>query len=139
MTRPSEIDFSAEFGGRDAAAAVLQHFRLLKNAASETRLVAFPFQKLAFILRVDGEVATFGVRGASNIDIDKNGHYVSVDIGITVDDRTKLEQVITEAIRSCTTLLAAHADDRLRHLDGALLDSNLRALCRSYAVRLRDG
>ena len=34
----SLIDFSAQFGGRNAAAAVLPHFKALKAASRELRL-----------------------------------------------------------------------------------------------------
>jgi hypothetical protein len=135
----ASIDFSADFGGRDAAAAVLPHFKSLKKAAREATLVDFPFPKLAFILRVDGEVNRYGFRGAANIDIDKKGSYVSVDIGVGVDDRNRVQQVITEAIQRSVSLLNGHPDERLRHVDGESLSSILRILCESYARHLSDG
>ena len=48
------IDFSAQFGGREAAAALLPHFKALKAVASGLVIENFPFKKIAFILRVDG-------------------------------------------------------------------------------------
>jgi hypothetical protein len=94
------VDFSAQFGGGDAATAVPPHFKALKAAARGLRLERFPFPKLAFILRVDGEVTLYGFSGAGNLDIDKGGDYLSVDIGINHDDRDRLVDVITSAIFS---------------------------------------
>ena len=96
----STIDFSAEFGGRDAAAVVLPHFKALKAAARGLRLEGFPFAKLAFILRVDGEVNHYGLSGAGNLEIDTDGEYLSIDIGISHDDRERIPDVISAAIIS---------------------------------------
>ncbi len=101
----STIDFSAEFGGRDAAAAVLPHFKALKVAACDLHLDGFPFAKLAFILRVDGEVNSYGLSGAGNLDIDSDGEYLSVDIGISSDDRDRISDVISAAIVSSVELI----------------------------------
>src|SRR6267154_2045174 len=90
----SSIDFSAQFGGRDAAAAVLPHFKALKAAARGLRFDGFPFAELAFILRVDGDVHQFGFSGANNLEIGKNSEYLSVDIGINHDDRRQIPEVI---------------------------------------------
>lgn len=83
----SIVDFSAQFGGQDAADAVLPHFKALKAAARGLHLEGFPFAKLAFILRVDGKVNSYGLSGAGYLEVDKDGEYISVDIGITQDDR----------------------------------------------------
>lgn len=101
----STIDFSAEFGGSDAAAAVLPHFKALKAAARELRFEGFPFAELAFILRVDGEVHRFGFSGAGNVEIDKDGEYLSVDIGIGLDDRDRIPDIISAAIISSVDLI----------------------------------
>ena len=135
------FDFSAQFGGRDAAQAVLPHFKALKRAAQETTLASFPFPKLAFILRVDGEVNTFGFRGAAHIDIDRNGDYVSVDIGIPREDRDRLGQdigrnVICEAIMASISLLRESGDERLSETgtDFDALSAAVQALCERYEV-----
>ena len=66
VSKTASIDISAQFGGRDSAAAVLPHFKALKRAAAETPLDDFPFPKLAYILRVDGDVKAYGFRGQGN-------------------------------------------------------------------------
>jgi hypothetical protein len=96
----SSIDFSAEFGGRDAAAAVLPHFNALKAAARGVHLEGFPFAKLAYILRVDGEVNQYGLSGVGNLDIDKDGEYLSVDIGVKREDREEIAGLIAAALLS---------------------------------------
>ena len=53
------IDVSAQFGGPDAAEAVLPHFRALKAALKGKSFGGFPFPQLAFILRVDGAVEAY--------------------------------------------------------------------------------
>ncbi len=139
MSKTASIDISAQFGGRDSAAALLPHFTALKRAAGETRLDDFPFPKLAYILRVDGDVKTYGFRGAANIDIDKKGGYVSVDIGIAASDRTSIQQVIIGAIQGSVPLLLHHPDERLRGVNGETLGASLRTLCEIYAKELSDG
>lgn len=103
----AKIDFSAQFGGRDAAEVVLPHFRALKAAARELHIQGFPFAKLASILRVDGEVSRFGASGAGNVEIDRDGEYLSVDIVIDRDDRDRAQAVITAALLSSIELIKA--------------------------------
>jgi len=137
------IDFSAQFGGRDAAQVVLPHFKALKRAARETSLTGFPFPKLAFILRVDGEVNTYGFRGAAHIDIDRKGDYVSVDIGIPLEDRDRLGQttgrnVIREAILASISLLQESDDERLSGsgTDFNALSAAIQTLCERYEANV---
>ena len=84
------ISISAEFGGRDAAEALLPHFHALKRAASRCTIPKFPFPEFAFILRVDGEISVYGPPGIGHLDIDGQGRYISLDISISCDDRTRL-------------------------------------------------
>jgi hypothetical protein len=94
----AQIDFSAQFGGRDAAAAVLPHFKALKSAARGVELKDFAFLKLAFILRVDGEVNQYGLSGVGGIEINRKENYLSVDIGISTNDRAHIEAKLCGAI-----------------------------------------
>lgn len=94
----SVIDFSAQFGGRDGAAAVLPHFKALKMASHGIQLAGFPLPKLAYILRVDGEINQYGLSGAGNLELDSKGDYLSIDIGIKHEDRSKIDKLICEAI-----------------------------------------
>ncbi len=77
-------------------------------------------------------------RGAANIDIDKKGDYVSVDIGIAVNDRNSIQQVIIGAIQGSLPLLVHHPDERLRGVKGETLGACLRILCETYARELSD-
>ena len=96
----SLIDFSAEFGGRDAATVALPHFKALKAASRGLRVEGFPFAELAYILRVDGEISRYQLSGAGNLEIDSDGEYLSVDIGIKHDDRDRILEVVCRAILS---------------------------------------
>jgi hypothetical protein len=96
----SFIDFSAQYGGRDAATAVMPHFKALKAAAHGLRLEGFPFPELSYILRVDGEISQYQLSGAGNIEIDAGKQYLSVDIGIERGDRNQIVKVICDAILS---------------------------------------
>lgn len=91
------IDFSAQFGGHDAASAVLPYFKALKSASKGIHLEGFPFPKLAFILRVDGEVNQYGSSGIGNLDIGKKKGYLSIDIVITQDDINDIDSIIVKA------------------------------------------
>ena len=130
--RFSTIDFSAQFGGRDAADVVLPHFRALKAAARGARLAGFPFAKLAFVLRVDGEVAQYGLSGVGNLDIDKDGDYLSIDLGITSDDRDRLLDVVTSAILSSNEHIRSVSELKSWDVDFQAFQSCLTDLIARY-------
>ncbi len=137
----SSFDFAAEFGGQDAAQSVLPHFQALKQAAKEASLEGFPFPNLTFILRVDGEVHAHGIPGLSNIDVARKADYVSVDIGVTIEDRDALrsdpaEGVISEAILATIPFLVDHGDKRLEHIDEDAMAASLEALTERYLHHL---
>lgn len=94
----AQIDFSAQFGGKIAAEIVLPHFRALKTAKQDLLLTGFPLPELAYILRVDGEITQFEFSGVGEINVDEDGEYLSVDIGITVDDRSRIVDVISQSM-----------------------------------------
>jgi len=131
----STFEFSAQFGGRDAADAALPHFKALKAAALTCSLRDFPFNSLAFILRVDGNINSYGLSGPGNIDCDGD-NYVSVDIGVSradyTDGSTQLVGPITTALRQSVELLKQSQDVRLRDVDFDQLEQALSDLCESY-------
>jgi hypothetical protein len=138
------IDVSAQFGGRDASQAVLPHFRALKSALKGKSVGGFPFPKLAFILRVDGEVNVYGQSGAGGIEFDKKGQYVSVDIGITHEDRagrtdTELSAFVAEAIISSRDLLMKQEDARLEGADWGALQIALQGFSAAYQAEFAQG
>lgn len=63
----ANIGISAQFGGQDAADSVLKEFNRLKKAAKGIEAIEFPFEKLAFILRVNGVVNDHGTGGLGPI------------------------------------------------------------------------
>ncbi len=133
----SSIDFSAQFGGNDAAAAVLDHFKALKFAAKGLAIEGFPFPELTFILRVDGEVNQYGFSGLANIDVDRDGEYLSVDIGITERDRDDLEnRIINALLASPETIASASARHRIPEFDADVLVSPLDLLSERYSESL---
>ncbi|MBL4674514.1 MAG: hypothetical protein JKX81_19790 [Arenicella sp.] len=93
INKYTRIGFSADFGGRDAAAKMLPHFKGLKLAAKGLELKAFPYPELAFILRVDGEISSFGTSGIENMDIDRDGDYISLDIVITKENQESMASI----------------------------------------------
>jgi hypothetical protein len=94
----TELVFSADFGGRDAAAAVLPFFHAIKQACLQTAIHDFPFPRLAFVLRVDGDVHTFGPPTVGNLEVNKPEGYLSVDIVIRRDDRENLVDVLESSL-----------------------------------------
>jgi hypothetical protein len=120
----SVIDFSAQYGGRDAAAAVMPHFKALKAASRHLHLEGFPFPKLAYILRVDGEISQYQHSEAGNIEIDSDKEYLSVDIGIEREDRDRIVNVICESILSSVELI-----EELAHHKTWEVDSNSLKMC----------
>ncbi|MDQ8152991.1 MAG: hypothetical protein P2975_08110 [Gemmatimonadota bacterium] len=133
----SLIDFSAQFGGRDAATAVLPHFRALKAASREMRLEGFPFPKLAYILRVDGEVNQYKLSGAGNLEIDSDRECLSVDIGIKQGDRDQVTKVICAAILSSVEQIKALKNAAAWKVDWTSLETCLSELIVIYTNELR--
>jgi hypothetical protein len=128
------IDVSAQFGGRDAAQAVLPHFKALKKAAKGAAIPGFLARALTFILRVDGEVNTYGESGPCNINVDKNLEYVSVDLVVTIADREKLSggfdsNPIVSGVLGSVPILAEHL---LLPDDGASLRRSLLEFSTRY-------
>lgn len=133
------IDISAQFGGKDAAQALLPHFKALKKAAKGKVLTDFPARDLTFILRVDGEVNAYESPGPCNVDVGKDGEYVSVDLVISVADRDKLEggmdaNPIVAGIEASTGLLARHLS--LPGNAEVSLQQTMRAFCTDYLAAL---
>jgi hypothetical protein len=138
------IDVSAQFGGRDAAKAVLPHFWALKSALKGAMLVGFPFRELAFILRVDGDVNTYGQSGAGNVQFDKKGAYVSVDLGLTHEDLAgrgpaEVATFVAGAIMSSVPLLRGLGDARLEAVDWGALETGLQAFSAAYKAQVGAG
>lgn len=130
----STIDFSSQFGGRDAAAAVLPHFKALKAVAKEVTLDAFPYPQLAFILRVDGEVNQYGFSGTGEPDVDSEGKYLSIDIGITEEDREDIPSLIKSSIINSIPIIAAAVTHcGIEGFDADVLKASLERLCELYA------
>jgi hypothetical protein len=133
----SRVDFSAQFGGQDAATSVLPHFKALKAASRELHLEGFPFPTLAFILRVDGEVHRYQLSGAGNLEIDKDGEYLSVDIGISHDDRDQIPDVISSALLSSVEQVKAVIEARPWNVDLTSLQKCLANLIVRYKNELK--
>ena len=135
------IEFSAQFGGRDAAAAALPHFKALKAAANRYSLARFPFKSMAFILRVDGEVNSYGLSGPGQLDFDGD-NYVSVDIGIGREDyrsgSADLTGAIVSSLKASVDFLTRSEDVRLREIDFQELQETLIQLCDSYEEMITD-
>ena len=133
----STIDIAAQFGGEDAADAALPHFKCLKAAARKLFLDGFPFPKLVFILRVDGGVTCYGFSGADNLEVDKDGEYVSIDIGIRHADCSKIANVISEAISSSMNLILEAGRNKSWNIELGSLQQCLDQLKTQYESELR--
>jgi hypothetical protein len=135
--KTANIDFSAEFGGRDAASAVLPHFHTLKAAAKGIAVTHFPYPELAFILRVDGEISQYGFSGTGEPDVDRDGEYLSIDIGITIQDRETIPQVIKSGIMNSPQIITAAIQFRgIKGFDSENLRVPLELLCKRYISSL---
>lgn len=126
------VDFSAQFGGRDAATAVLPHFHSLKAASRGLVLSGFPLAKLAYILRVDGEVNRYGLSGAGNLEVDTDEGCLSIDIGILLGDRLQISEVICRAILSSIEQIMTLSETESWDVDAQTLETCLLALIRRY-------
>jgi hypothetical protein len=137
MYQTAIVDFSAQFGGHDAADAVLPHFKALKEAAKEITLDAFPYPELAFILRVDGEISQYGFSGVGEPEVDKDGDYLAIDIGVTVEDRCDVPHVIRTSMMDSLQIIAAAINSRgIGDFDVETLRLPLNQLCDRYTDAL---
>lgn len=134
----SSVDFSAEFGGTDAAEFVLPHFKALKAAARGIALNGFPFPKLAFILRVDGEAHAFGFSGLNNLEIDKDREYLSIDIGLNLDDRKNISKAIVDSLLSSPDLIKSEFATSTWKVDFVALQNCLSQLGERYKTFLSE-
>jgi hypothetical protein len=136
------IDVSAQIGGLDAEPVLLPHFFALKSALQGRSFEGFPLRELAFILRVDGEVSTYGLSGPGNIDFDKKGQWVSVDIGITSTawvgrKGSEISDFVANAILASVDLLKEQ--ERLEPTDWGALETTLESLCVAYKAQFSSG
>jgi hypothetical protein len=133
------IEFSAQFGGRDAAAAALPHFKTLKSVASNFSIERFPFKSLAFILRVDGEVNSYDLSGLGHLDFEAN-NYVSIDLGVKREDYGNcsdcLSSSISSALKSSGEFLRRSDDARLMGIDFDSLEETIYRLVAAYEEAL---
>lgn len=132
MSTVSVVDFSAQFGGQDAADAILPHFRTLKCVSRELHLDGFPLHELAFILRVDGEVQKYPPMLDGNIKVNKKSGYVSIDIEISIEDRERIVDAISEAIISSIEKLQEHKKTMSMGINFDLLRKSLLLLIERY-------
>lgn len=134
----SFIDFSAEFGGQDAADAVLSHFKCLKSAAKGIKLEGFPFPELAYILRVDGTVNCYGLLGSGYLEVDKGGEYVSVDIGIPIEHRGRISEAICTALLTSINDIRKAATKNSWQIDFESLEQTIRQLIENYKHKIHS-
>jgi hypothetical protein len=135
------LDVSAQFGGRDASATVLPHFRALKAAMRGRTVGGFPFAELAFILRVDGNVNTYGHSGAGNVEFDKKGQFVAVDIGLTHDDLSganaaELAALISRHMMASIEVLRCLESPKFKGVDWGLIERDLLAVSNDYVKQM---
>jgi hypothetical protein len=135
VTDSATLDVSAEFGGEDAAQVGLPHFKTLKTAKEGITVGGFPFPQIAFILRVDGGIHSYGLSGLGNVDFDKRRQYLSLDIGIPRDVQATAKQianVVSDAIGAATGFLKRLDDRRLNDVDWPALESALFRFAEAY-------
>lgn len=132
----SVIDFSAQYGGRDAAAAVMPHFKALKAASRGLCLDGFSFPELSYILRVDGMVRQYELSGAGNLEIDSGREYLSVDIGIGQEGRGRISKAVCEAILASVKLIEDVARRKKFKVDSNSLNRCLSDLIARYRNEL---
>ena len=73
-------------GGPDADAALLPHFKSLKQAfvSGDGSLPCVGTDLIAFILRVDGKVHSFNFEGCERVDLNRRKKYISIDVGVPI-------------------------------------------------------
>ena len=131
------IQFPGHIGGPEADRAFFYHYKGLRSASKGRLIMGFPFKMLYFGLYVDGEIASYGRSGAGRIRFGRNGTYITVEIGVTQDDWSRvgpegLTAFISGALMSSVDLLKKTRSSRLAGADFGALEAALRALCGAY-------
>ena len=134
----SVIEFGSQIEGPDAARVVLPYIYALRRASSKMNLRGFAFKKLSFLLRVDGEFGSFGISGLDKISIGRNHRYLSVDIGVSVEDRERIAEVLTDAILDTPQYLQNQKRCRKYEIDFAELESCLGSLCDLFKQEIKQ-
>ncbi|MBT8476506.1 MAG: hypothetical protein HKO95_06705 [Rhodobacteraceae bacterium] len=124
----TRIDFAGQLGGKDAQPFFLPHFKALKRACVEFTVRGLNVIELTYILRIDGEVSTYGGSGVGPIIIDRNENRISVDIEISIDERQHLEKAIPTYLSASVTALQEQIDD----MDVGLFESDLKKFTSNY-------
>lgn len=136
------IDISAQFGGLDAG-ELLPHFQALKAECQNFSIPDFPFPELAFILRVDGNISSFGLSGPGFVKFDRKGQWVSVDIGIPSTERQQGDRVvaafIATALPAAVDVMQAARRKALAKVEWEAVRQALQALGHAYMARMTTG
>lgn len=136
--KANSVDFSAQFGGGDGAKVVLPHFRALKAAKEGVALESFPFGQLAFVLRVDGEVNSYGFSGVGEPEIDKKGEYLAIEIGVQVGDREDIVSFLASSIINSLEIIDAALRSKGIDYDVEKLREPLNKLCQNYRYQILE-
>jgi hypothetical protein len=129
MTR---IDVAGQLGGKDAQPYFRPHFKALKAACAECRLRGLDTSKLTYILRVDGEVATYGGAGVGPIDVDQKNNWISVDLEISIEDRAKMDSILPVYLRDSISVLTK----QFSQMDVRLFSSDIETFIGRYLEAL---
>lgn len=103
----ASIDFSSQYGGKDAFKIVRPHFRALKKASEKLVLKNFPVGELVFILRASGEVQSFSGEGLDLIDFNKKESYLSIDVVVAQESWVDLEMFFEEVLVSSEKFISS--------------------------------
>ena len=133
----SQITFSGEFGGPDAGTLGRSRWLGLKAAAHDVDLRSFPFSELAFILRIDGKVHSFGSRGVDNLLISRSKEYLSVDIVIPLEDHERIDDAIVDAMKATPEFLRTHSKCKRMDIDYAELEITINSICEAFRTKMK--
>jgi hypothetical protein len=135
----TSIEVSAQFGGFDAGEAILPHFHALKRALDGRSFPGFPIPLLDFVLRVDGQLKTFGQCGVGNLKFDKKRQSVSVDIVITTNEwkgrkTSDVASYVAGAVMASVEFMKEQGGRRLEEVDWHVLEASLREFAAAYVM-----
>lgn len=126
----SSIQFSAQCGGPDADTAITPIWSSLNALAKEFQLRGLTVKKLDFTLRVDGKVSEYNVSDpVDNFKVNKRQGYVSVDIGIKVEDRERAVEKIVQCMLASPDYIRSRPSAKSLKIDYEQLSSSIREFC----------
>ena len=139
------IDSAMQGRGTDSRRLV-PHWQGIKRAFGEgaTTAISSEVEEITFILRIDGNLGSFGADGLDNFKINLRHKYVSADICIPTSrwvnaSNIEIARFIADCIMGSAPIIAAGLAKRKIECDLAILQTDLKRGCDKFLALFHPG